>query len=153
MVSLRFFLVFLAAAFDQAIHVAAFLFFFNKEGIVFFAVVITGLFAEIHVLDARGFIIILAVLFNLLEADEFDIAGFGVIRLFLFTRLGHGNGRSTREIALGRQDSLGDEGGAALRAGDRLLQEIIESSGTGRACALGAKFGVDHVSVLFRNIQ
>ncbi len=92
MQELRLVLVFLAATFDEAVHVAAFLFFFDQEGIVLFGLVVAALFTEIHVLDAGGLVVVLVVLLDFLEADQFDVARILILGLLLLARLGDGAG-------------------------------------------------------------
>jgi hypothetical protein len=78
-----FFLVFLAATFDEVAHVAAFFFLNDEEGIIFGLGIVAGLFAQINVFDACGFVVVLVVFLHVLEADQLDI---GILNVVVFSR-------------------------------------------------------------------
>ena len=78
---------------------------------------------------------------RVLEAHEFDIRHLDVVSHH-FARLGRW--RHGRHVALGRQHRGRHEVGVALRADDRVLHQVVETGGTGRARPLGSEFSLDH---------
>src|SRR5262245_54071869 len=94
--------------------------------------------ADIDIFDIGRFA---PSLLDIFETDELDI-----VRLdlrddrFSFSDLGRRPGM----LALRRQQCLGDEADAAIRAYDRVLQQIIEAGPATGAGSLHSEFRTDH---------
>src|SRR6185295_4079440 len=98
-----------------------------------------NLLAEINVL--YGSRLVVGRRFLLLDTDQFDVGNIFYNRLRVRTGLRR---RGRAAVALRRQQGLGNEGLPALRTGDWILHQVVETRRTGRAGALGAQFSLDH---------